>query len=167
MSRFRNILFSLALSATVLPAQQLLLNEGDFEAGGSGMIDSDALSGSARFGAFILDYLQLGGKLDLADNDVATRVGLSVYLIKLFETNTYLIPYLGGSIGYASLDVSGDKSESGAESALIGGLKYYMADNVSLNSEVTAGYSSGETFLDEDGGDTFKLMLTIGIGFHW
>ncbi len=167
MTLFRASLLSLALAATTLPAQQVMLNKGTFEVGGSAQLDSDVLAASARFGAFVKDYLQVGIKLDLADSARATRVGLSAYGIHLFETNTYVLPYVGGSLGFATLDSGVGSSETGAEIALLGGLKYYMADNASLNTELSIGFGSGDTFLDDRRGDSSKVLLTIGLGFHW
>jgi len=167
MNFFRTSLLSLALFATASHAQNLKFMEGDFEVAGAAQIQSDLLAGSIRFGGYVVDYVQVGGKLDLADNDFASRVGMAAYGIHLFETNTWLLPYLGGSLGFASLDVEGGQSESGLEIAFLSGLKYFMAENASLNMELSAAVGSADTFLGGDGADSYQLQLTVGIGFHW
>ncbi|MCC5850835.1 MAG: outer membrane beta-barrel protein [Verrucomicrobia bacterium] len=148
-------------------AQMLKLNKGDFEIAGSATVNSNTIGFETRFGAFVADYIQTGINAKWADTNFGTRAAFNLYMINLFETRTYFIPYAGASIGFGSLDYDFGGSESGVEFQLIGGVKYYFADNVSLNTELTIGISSGETFQGNNEMDDTEIALRVGLGFLW
>ncbi len=148
-------------------AQVLKLNKGDFEVAGSANIDGNTIGFEARFGAFVADYIQTGINAKWEDSNFGTRAALNLYLIRLFETRTYFLPYAGASLGFGSLDYDFGGSESGVEFQLITGVKYYIADNVTLNSELTFGISSGETFQGNNEMDDTEIALRVGIGYLW
>lgn len=165
----RLCLLLLLLLPLSLPAQRLKLNKGDFEVSGSALFNSGELGGEIRFGAFPADYIQGGIELEYHETDLASRTGISFYGIYLFETRMYLIPYAGGKLGFGSLDVEveGGESDSGAELSLLVGLKYYFADNVSLNTELTFGVGTGDTFLSDDEVNSTDVGLRVGLAYTW
>ena len=167
MTRFSVLFAFLFLPFLSLSAQQLHLNKGDFEVAGSAAFNSGELGGDLRFGAFVADYLQIGLEVEYRDTDLATRTGAGLYAIRLFETRTYLLPYAGAALGLGSLDVDGGDSESGAEFTLLTGLKYYLADNVSLNTELRFGAGTGDTYLSDDEKNSTDVSLRIGLSYLW
>jgi hypothetical protein len=51
--------------------------------------------------------------------------------------------------------------------SLLGGVKYYFADNVSLNTEVYVGYGSDQTFIKDSKASDTNYGLTLGISYCW
>ncbi len=150
-----------------LQAQDLKLNKGDFEVSGSGEFNQAVLGGGVRFGSFVADYVQLGVDLTYYDTDLVNRFSLGTYMLYMFETQTYALPYVGGKIALSSLEPDAGENESGLDFTLLFGLKYYVADNVSLNTEVHVGYSSAETYIDNDEATSSDYGVTLGISYYW
>jgi len=148
-------------------AQDLRLYKGDMEVSGSGEFTQSQLGANIRFGSFIKDYMQIGVELSALDTEFIDRFALGLYIQYLFETQTYFLPYIGSGIAASTLDAELGDSESGAEFSLFTGLKYYMADNVSLNTEIFVAYSSGETFVDDYQAADSDYGVTIGLSFYW
>jgi len=142
-----------------------MLNKGDMEVSGSAGFTDYEIATQARLGIFIQDYTQVGVKLDWSDTDFATRTRLAFFGYYLFETREYWLPYVGSSLGYANVDADVGGSESGMELTLFTGIKYYLADNVSLNTEVGFGFSSGDTYLTNDGSESSEISLRIGFSY--
>lgn len=150
-----------------LQAQDLKIHKGDFEISGSGDLNQAVMGAEVRFGSFIADYIQLGVDLTYVDTDLLTRFSLGAYSLYMFETQTYALPYAGAKISLSSLEPDGGENESGLDFALLFGLKYYVADNVSLNTEVHVGYSSADTYIDNDKASSSDYGLTIGMSYYW
>lgn len=163
----KKCLLLLCLLPLAASAQNLKLNRGDFEASGSAWLDQAELGFSTRFGMFVHDYLQAGVDVTWADSDFATRTRLGIYSFRIVETRSYWLPYFGGGLGYGSVDIDGLDSESGVELTLFGGVKYYLADNVSLNSELAFGLSTGDTYISDDDLESTRIGLTVGISYLW
>lgn len=165
----KNILaLLLLLSPLCASAQVLKLNQGHMEASGSGWFNSREMGFSSRVGYFVQDYLQVGVQADWASSDFIDRVSLGVYGFYLYETSSYLLPYYGGGLGYGSVDIDGlAESESGVELTLFAGLKYYLADNVTLNTELYVGASTGDTYISDDDLESTDIGLTIGLSYLW
>jgi len=163
----RTILIPLILTSflSTLSAQVLKLNRGDIELAGFGQFDAGNKTLELRLGTFAEDYRQIGTNIVYQDSNFAERISFSLYVLQLFETRTYFLPYVGAALGFGTLDISGGSDKSGAEFYLIGGLKYYMSDNVSLNSELHYGFGSSETFLGDRKLESSEISLRIGIGY--
>lgn len=150
-----------------LHAQDLKLQKGDFEVTGSGTFNQAKLAGDLRFGAFIMDYLQLGIDLGYQDTDILNRFSLGTYVYWMFETQTYFLPYVGSGISLSSLEGDSGFSDSGLDFSLFFGLKYYLADNVSLNTEFKGAFSSAETFIKDNEASSSDYGITIGLSYYW
>lgn len=161
------IAMSLLAFVGVAHAQNLKIEQGDFEVSGSARWDRSAVGFDVRLGTFVDHYIQAGVYGDWMDDNYATRTGLGVYLIHLFETRTYALPYAGASLGFGSLDFNFGDSESGVELQFLAGLKYFLADNVSLNTELNFGVSSGDTFMGDRKTESTDVGLRVGISFFW
>lgn len=163
----RLIFFLIPFLFCTLQAQDLKLLKGDFEVEGRAAFDQRELAGEFRFGAFVRDYVQIGIDLTYSDTDRLNRFSLGTYFLWMFETNTYFLPYAGSGLSLSSLDVDGGVSDSGLDFFLFAGLKYYVADNVSLNTEVKVSYSTAETFFDDDEVTNSDYGLRIGLSYYW
>lgn len=150
-----------------LHAQQLNIYKGDFEVSGSGQFTQAQLGGEIRFGSYVMDYVQVGTALSYQDTDLLTQFSLGAYVIRLFETQTYFLPYAGSKLAFSSLDADSGLSNSGVALSLLGGVKYYFADNVSLNTEVYVSYGSEQTFIKDNMTSDSDYGLTLGISYCW
>jgi opacity protein-like surface antigen len=164
----RRILFSLCFMLPLLAsAQRLKVNAGDYEVSGSGVFNSAQLGADVRLGTFIDNYLQAGGQFGWHDSDFATRTKFGAYGLYLYETRTYLLPFVGAGLGFGSLDLDGGSSKSGIELDFFFGLKYFLADNVSLNTEVNLGLSTDKTYLRDDKAESSDVSIRVGISYLW
>ena len=153
-------------------AQKLPVTKGSFETAIAGHVDPDGPAGTEvaldlRFGAFVKNYNQLGIDFGWERYGDISRGGLGVFGHHLFETKTYLLPYVGFEVGYGSAEPKNGSKDSGFELGLASGLKYFLSDHVSLNTELSASVSSGDTFLGEDGTENADVKLTFGLSFLW
>jgi opacity protein-like surface antigen len=161
------LLLCLLVLPVVLPAQNLKLNQGNGEATFSAKYDQAEMGLETRLGVFVQDYLQAGGYLAWADSDFATRTRFGIYSYRLLETRGYWLPYFGAGLGYGSVDLDRASSESGIELTLLTGIKYYLADNVALNTELAFGVSTGDTYISDDDLESTQIALTLGISYLW
>ncbi|MGA0334302.1 MAG: outer membrane beta-barrel protein [Kiritimatiellia bacterium] len=155
------------LTGFALHAQQLKIYEGDYELSGTGEYNQSQTGGNFRLGVYVNDYLQVGIDAGMSDSEIFNRLSLGAYVQYLFETQTYLLPYIGTGLGMSSLDVDGGQSESGVDFKLLTGLKYFLADNVSLNTEIYFVFGTAETFIDENKLSDSDYGLTLGISYSW
>ncbi|WFB36004.1 hypothetical protein P3T73_17770 [Kiritimatiellota bacterium B12222] len=164
----KRLLFLLAFIFTCsLSAQDLNIFKGNFEVTGQGYLNQGSFGGDVRFGSFIADYVQIGVDLSYEDNDVFNRFSLGAYVNRLFETNTYLIPYVGVGLAMGSLDPEFVEGNSGVDIALFMGVKYFISENVSLNTELDFAYSTSETFVKDGEATDSDYGLTIGLSYYW
>jgi len=148
-------------------AQEIKILKGDMETNFSFSYDQGELGGDLKLGAFVSDYIQIGLEGGYQDTDFLTQTDLGIYLLRFFETGTYTLPYVGVGTGFASLDGSAGESNSGAAFSLILGLRYYLADNVALNTEFRSAWASGEAFIDGNSASDTEFSLGIGLSYLW
>jgi opacity protein-like surface antigen len=165
----RPILIPLVVASLLssLSAQVLKLNRGDIEFAGYGQFDAGASALQFRLGAYTEDYLQVGTNIVYQDSNFAERMAFNLFVLGLFETRTYILPYVGAALGYGTLDITGGSDRSGAEFYLLSGLKYYLADNVTLNTELHYAFGSSKTFLGNRKLESSEVSLRVGIGYVW
>lgn len=164
---YRLFLFISMFFALSLPAQQLKVYKGDFEIATAVMMSRAELAGQVRFGAFVMDYLQIGLELGYQDTDFFSQGSFGVYGLTLVETRTYLLPYYGGGLYFSTLDPPVGDSFSGLDFRIFGGVKYFISDNVSLNTEVTLGYSTDDTYIKSTETTSSDISLRVGISYLW
>ena len=167
----RLILFcSLCLfCSTAAFAQQIKLNQGDQDITFSAAFNSGELGADLRWGRFFQDYFQYGVEIGYADDDFVSQTGIGLYLLRYFETNTYTIPYLGVGLGYGALssDANDEVDFSGGAFALIFGIRYYIADNVAINTELRGAAGTDDIFIDGSEGADSDFSLNIGFTYLW
>jgi opacity protein-like surface antigen len=107
-----------------------------------GVTDEISVGGSVAYSGAKYEYNILGDQYTWKYNAwfIALR---GAYHFEL--ENEKLDPYVGASLGYVVVSVSGDDSEgstvgSGAGYGAFGGIRYYIQNNLGLNAEL--GYSS-------------------------
>lgn len=148
-------------------SQEIKVYQGDFEVSGSAEYTQSQLGGHFRLGTYVSDYLQVGVEAGILDSDPLSRFALGAYVQYLFETQTYLLPYLGSGLGLSSLDVDGGDSESGIDFKLFTGMKYFLPENLSLNFELYMAFGSADTYIDKDKASDSDYGLTVGLSYCW
>jgi hypothetical protein len=159
--------FFVLLVTVAVQAQEIKINKGDLELNLSTALNQGEVSADVHFGAFVSDYMLWRVDVGYMDTEFlsTTQAGLSA--IRFFETRTYTLPYIGLGAGYNSLEGMSGVETSGVEMSLILGLRYYMAENVALNTEVKTAWSSEETFIDGSQTTDTDYRLRIGLSYLW
>jgi len=162
-------LLSFIVLLFLMPAfsQDIKISKGDFEANVSSILSRGEIDLETRFGAFIADYLQVGLDVGYTDTDFLSRLDLGVYGTRFFETRTYAIPYAGLGMGYSTLDGGGEGDFSGVSFSLLLGVRYYLAENVALNTEVRSAWATDKTFIDSDRAVDTEFSLRVGLSYLW
>lgn len=166
--KLRFILFSLIFvsAASVLKAQHLPIYHRNSEISGLGYFNQGRAELNLRYGHYIDDFVQMGFYVDFQDSSFYTRTGLGALFIRSFDTPTYVIPYVGAGLGYGNLD-RGSAGKSGVELSVLVGLRYFIANNVSLNSELHAAISTDDSFVDNSKAESMNMGIRFGLAYSW
>jgi opacity protein-like surface antigen len=164
--RFFFLLFSFAAFGSLLRAQHLPIYAGHSEMSTSGFYNQGRLSLNVRFGHYVENLIQVGVYADFHDSSFYTRFGAGGFILRNFDTPSYLIPYVGASLGYGQIERLSEDN-NGVELQFLAGIRYFISDNVSINTEFHAGVSSDDTFLDDNEVDSIDLGVRFGLSFSW
>lgn len=132
--------FSLGI-AGVSAAQTQPILEGAQELGLSGFIDFDTpnkteIRLTGQYGIFVMDYLEVGPRISVFDNDVYTAWKLGGFAEYNFDTGTAWVPFVGTGLSIAGVDVAtgaGGESNTGLALSLSGGAKFFLTEQVALS----------------------------------
>lgn len=133
-----------------------------------GNIDPDGVLGTSidigiGYGYFFADYMEIGIRLDLQDNDAFSSYTFGVFGEYNFETLTNMIPIVGGELGYTSLDAGFQGSEAGLLASVYGGTKFYITDYLAFSGTLNLSFSSDDVFQTDDGADNVDIELRFGV----
>lgn len=166
----KRVLIAMCLMMAAVPglhAQHLPIYAGNSEVSGLGAFNQGRAEISFRYGHYFADTVQLGFYAEFEDSSFYTRTALGALFIKSFDTPTYLIPYLGAGLGYGNLDRSGADAESGVELAVMLGLRYFLSNNVSINTEFHVGVGSSDSLLEDGDPESMSTGIRIGLAYAW
>lgn len=129
----------------------------------------DMLLVQAGYGVFVREGWEARGTLawavleDVAGEDSDYRTwelsGAGEYH---FDRGRDLVPYAGFGLGWRKTEF-GALEESGAVYGPRGGVKYFLADNVVLDLEVTYKLSTADVFINDFEADNTDISSTIGL----
>ncbi len=133
---------SIGVTATAFHAHAQPILEGAQELGISGFIDFDTPNKtefrlSGQYGIFVMDYLQVGPRVSVFDNDVYTAWKIGGFAEYNFDTGTPWVPFVGAGLNIAGIDVAtgaGGEDNTGLSLTLSGGGKYFLTEQVALSS---------------------------------
>jgi opacity protein-like surface antigen len=157
----------LLLLSPLLDAQEIKAFKGDFETNVSALVNRGEIDLNLRLGAFTADFLQFGADVGYSDTNFLTQYELGVYGVRFIDTGTYTLPYVGLGLGYVSLEGDADEGNAGISTSLILGIRYYIADNVALNTEFRSAWASDKAFVDNDQAVDTQFSLGVGISYLW
>jgi hypothetical protein len=130
----------------------------------------DMLNARAGFGLFVRDRLSIRATLDYAvledvageDSDYRmSRFGFAGEY-QLRGGGARLVPYVGLGVGWQSSHF-GELEESALIYGPRGGLRYFLADNVSLDLEVTYHWAGADVFINDFVAEDTDVSSAIGL----
>jgi outer membrane protein W len=129
----------------------------------------DMLDARAGFGLFVRDGLSARATLayavleDVAGEDSDYRMSqLTLAAEYHLRREARLVPYLGFGVGWRSSHF-GKLEESALVYGPRAGVKYFLADNVALDSEITYELSPAEVFINDFVAEDTDVSSLIGL----
>lgn len=164
----------LALACCVLIAGAVhaaSLSEGTQEIVVSGLFDPDAAFDSQldldiKYGKFIQDDLEIGAEGAVSDNDAISTYGIGGFAEYNFEQGTELVPYVGASVGWASVDPDHGDSADALYFGVLGGAKYFLAENVAILGNVQFEWATEDVYPEDNELSDTDLTLNLGMAFY-
>lgn len=119
------------------------------------------------YGYFVTDALEFAGNLNVIENDLGdaqstqTGVELQGKYHFLSGPDATFLPYVGLEGGVYGFD-DGLEKLTGSSYGLMGGAKFFLSKNASVNLE----YNYREMKLEDDSGASYNANITVlGIGY--
>ncbi|GEM_PF-6032325 len=167
----RKFLLPLLLCVLLLPAlraDDLKIDRGFYELSGFMVLSGGNVDLEFGFGQFYFDNFQIGVRGLWHDQSLIERRAFNVYSYYVIDTNTWLLPYAGASLGfgYWKLDETGQEA-TGGEFRMLSGLKWFVSESTALNAELSFGFSTDETFVSDDSSSDTEVAFNLGISFFF
>lgn len=137
------------------------------------------------YGYFILDYLELGGLLDLQYNDFGTSFGFGPKVEYNFELDLpVVVPFVGAALTFQHIAVPTSTYSVGADNHVVrttetdttnalnldlyGGLKFFITDQFAISTDLVLSAATSDIYLrrDEEAGKT-QLRLELGLRYYF
>lgn len=142
--------------------------------GSSTEYDSSTATLGITYGYFVTDAIQLAGRYfsvsssSGTDGTVTNETTYSYLYLEgkyhFYSKGQTFIPYVGVGIGTASMTSESPGytySSSGSSSSLMGGVKYFVSENTSLNTELNVGSAKFDTTTT----NTTRLLIGFSVYF--
>lgn len=137
----------------------------------------------AGYGYFIMDYLEIGGLVNVQRNDAITTFGFGPKAEYNFELDLpVVVPFVGSALTFQHAKVSisnffinGDNqiersTESDVKNALnldiYGGLKFFITDQFAINANLVLSAATSDIYEQRDGGAT-KTNARVELGLRY
>lgn len=144
--------------------------------GGGTTSTSESTSIVAGYGRFVTDQLQLGfsfmGSLSKqgSSSDTTGTTGVDLFVKYHFMSKGQIfVPYLGIQGGYMNSDQGKNSSASAGSYGAMGGFKYFLTENLALNTELNY-----RRYQMEFGSGSFKsksttddMQLLLGFAYYF
>lgn len=130
---------------------------------------SSSTSLGFTYGYFLTDAIQLSGRLFAVGTESSGTTTSTTYTYlegkyHFYEKGQELVPYLGLGLGGLSIK-SGGVSGSGSSVALMGGLKFFISENTSINPELNISSNSYSMSGAEITAATTRLFVGFSLYF--
>ncbi len=168
----------MAAMVTVLATSGLAVNnlwQGTSEIGGGGLLDFTSINGrvlslSGQYGYFVIDLLEVAGRVRILDNDNETLWSFGPRAEYNFETETDVIPYVGVSLefGHAKYQNIDDAEEKNC--AIFGGqlgIKFFVTDNLSIVPAIEGEVATTDFFARNDELEAANATVTLATRYFF
>jgi hypothetical protein len=154
------------------------LNEGTKELSFDGNVELDTAAGDAYqvgvgLGYFVADFVEVGGAISYADDDVATDYDIGVFGEYNFDLGTPVVPYVGLALSYAKSEIDAfDAGGAEDQDAIVGtasaGVKYFLTEDLAIFGEARYAWATEDLYLNEDGElEEDNWDLNFGLRYYW
>jgi len=173
MRKFITFIAVTALAGSVFAAN---IDQDTKEIGIVGGVDFDTAFGTEvdlalKGGYFWIDYLEFGGLIGISDNDVVSAYELGAFAEYNFVLEAPVIPYIGVALSYGSTEMQLKNTPKKDASAAIGsfniGIKYFITEDVALDSDIIFRIASSEVFPEDNTSSDIDVQWRIGLRFFW
>lgn len=163
------ILAAMVLVGAVSGANALFIARGTSELGLSGLVDFDTASGtliqgSVSYGYFIQDALQVGGMVDVWNDDDITAWSLGPRIEQNFDLGIEMVPFLAASLRFAAID---GLPESDSKNALIlggeAGLKFFLNEYFAISGALRVDLATDDIYPSEKDYDQHDIRIEFGV----
>ena len=136
--------------------------------------ETTTLSGQLNYNYFLSDNVSVGGTVRLSlskddsdnDGDETSKqlffLGRGDYYLAGINPDT--VPYVGGHLGIINYEY-GDDSETVLTYGIHGGLKFFVSERVSWNTELD--YTTYTVDTDMDDSDVKVISLLLGMSYYF
>lgn len=154
------------------------LSAGTQEFGLSGNIqfnDDIVYNLNLSYGYFFKDNWEVGFNAGLQGSDVTVGLDLGLFTEYNFDLDSKWVPFVGASIGLASLSVDGvDSAGASVNDDITGlnfggvfGVKYFIRENIAISGSVDFQWSPDDVFGGLDDASSAASNVNIGTRFYF
>ena len=157
------------LMALASNAHALFIARGTSELGLSGLMDFDTASGtlvqgSVFYGYFLADGFQVGGMVDVWNDDDITAWSLGPRVEQNFDLGIEMVPFLAASLRFAAIDGLPDE---GSKNALIlggeAGLKFFLNEYFAISGALKLDLATDDIYPSEKDYDQHDIRIEFGL----
>ena len=174
MRKFITFIAVTALAGSVFAAN---IDQDTREIGLVGGVDFDTAFGTEvdltlKGGYFWIDYLEFGGLIGIYNNDAVSAYELGAFAEYNFVLDAPVIPYIGVALSYGStelqlINTAPKKDETAAIGSFNFGIKYFITEDVALDSDIIFRIASSEVFPEDNKISDIDVQWRIGLRFFW
>ncbi len=166
----RKLILALVIVATALaPAHALFIAQGTSELGLSGIMDFETSAGtlaqaSVSYGYFVQDALQLGGMIEVWNDDDITAWTLGPRVEQNFDLGIEMVPFLAASLRFAAID---GLPNSDSKNALIlggeAGLKFFLNEYLAVSGALKIDLATDDIYPSEKDYAQHDIRIEFGL----
>jgi opacity protein-like surface antigen len=172
MKKLCAMLIALAVSAS---AQAANLDQGTWESSLDGGIDFQSANGTAfalglGLGHYVVDNIEVGGRLEVFNDDVLTLYAFGPFVEYNFDLGTPLVPFVGASLLYANAEIDLGPIEEDEDAlifSLYGGVKYFVTEDLSVFILLDVDWATEEIFADDNDVEDTDFSIRWGLRYNF
>ena len=159
-----------ATLALAFSASAVALKQDTQEFRAEGHFDPETYGGgefevSLTYGYFIMDDLEVGGRIHYLDNDVTSLFSLGTFVEYNFDLEREVLPFVGVALDYVTSD-TGLENNSAVALSGYAGVRYFLTENIAIGAQVRLTAASAEVFASEDGGaENTDITVLFGMSY--